>query len=239
VKARWIAARRAEGRRRLRVLIVITSVVSLAAVAWGVTKSPLLDVDHVIVRGLHHTTAAQVETAAGIHRGDALMWLDIGRGVSRLDALPYVRAARVTREWPGTVRITVTERTPVAWVEGSAGRVLVDGTGRVLDAVADPPVGIPKLQGTRTVPAPGATIAPAVGARVASHLSGYVAAGTRTITVADAGVSLELVAGPQFRLGDATQVEVKVHAGLAVLDAMAGQEVHYVDVSVPANPVAG
>jgi hypothetical protein len=32
---------------------------------------------------------------------------------------------------------------------------------------------------------------------------------------------------------------VKIRAAVAVLDALVGTEVHYVDVSVPTNPVAG
>ncbi len=137
------------------------------------------------------------------------------------------------------MRITVVERRPVAWLDGPGGKVIVDGTGRVLESVASPPQGMPQLVGTKLVPAPGATVAPVTGARVAAGLSGLVAGGTQSVTVTDAGVTLQLVAGPEIRMGDATQVGVKLRAALAVLGASEGTEVHYVDVSVPTNPVAG
>jgi cell division protein FtsQ len=239
VRERWVAVRRDAGRRRLRVVVAAGAVLVLLAIAWGVSVSPLLDVDHVTVRGLDRVTAAEVETAAGIHPGDAMAWLDAGRAVRGVEALPFVGRVTVTREWPDTVRITVVERRPVAWLDGPGGKVVVDGTGRVLESVASPPPGLPQLVGTKVVPGPGATVVPVGGARVAAGLRGLAAAGTQSVTVTDTGVTLQLVAGPEIRMGAATRVAVKLRAALAVLGASAGTEVHYVDVSVPTNPVAG
>jgi len=50
---------------------------------------------------------------------------------------------------------------------------------------------------------------------------------------------MQLANGAEVRLGDATQLRAKVAAAVAVLGAMGDQPVHYVDVSVPTNPVAG
>jgi cell division protein FtsQ len=218
---------------------VLGIVVALAAVAWAVSVSPLLDVDHVRIRGLHHLTAAEVERAGGIHRGDAMAWLDPSRAVRDLETLPYVGQATVSREWPDTVRIVVHERQPVAWVDGPTGKAVVDGTGRVVETVPEPPAGLPQLLGVRTVTGVGGTIGPRDGARAAGSLGGFVAGGTASVETTDHGVVLHLRSGPEIRLGSPTQVLVKVRAALAVLQASAGTEVHYVDVSVPTNPVAG
>ena len=234
-----VVGTRQAGRRRFRVLLLVGVVTLLAAVAWGVSVSPLLDVDHVRVRGLDHLTAAEVESAADVHLGDAMVWLDPDRATSELEALPYVGQARVTREWPGTVRITVHERRPAAWVESAGVKALVDGSGRVLETVDAPPAGLPQLLGTKVVPPVGGTIAPVDGARVAGGLSGFAAGGTASVEVTDHGVLLHLVAGPEIRMGEATQIGVKVRAALAVLGASSDVSVQYVDVSVPTNPVAG
>jgi cell division protein FtsQ len=233
------STRRDVTRRRRRIAVLLGVVVVLAAVAWGVSVSPLLDVDHVRVRGVDHLTAAEIEDAAGIHPGDTMAWLDPERAVRGIEVLPYVRRASVSREWPDTVRITVHERTAVAWIDGPAGKAVVDATGRVLESVPAPPAGLPQLLGTRTVPAVGGTIAPRDGARAAGALSGFVAGGTGSVEVTDHGVVLHLRTGPEIRLGPATRVAVKIRAAVAVLDALVGTEVHYVDVSVPSNPVAG
>jgi cell division protein FtsQ len=241
VRERWIAARRAEGRRRLRWAVAALVVVGVLAVAWGVTMSPLLDVERVEVTGAPHVSTAQVESAAGVHPGDPLAWLDTGSAVDGVQALPYVRTAKVERDWPDTVRIIVVERVAAAWVERSGRRAIVDGTGRVLELVDAPPAGLPLLAGDRPVPEPGATIvSDRRGARVAAGLAG-LAVSVQSITASDAGVSLQLVSGPEVRLGEANRIAVKVRAALAVIAATfaSGVTVHYVDVSVPTNPVAG
>jgi len=211
----------------------------LVAIAYGVSRSPLLAVDTLQVRGTSHVTAAQVLDAAGIHEGDAMVWMDTSAAVAGMDALPYVRDARVQREWPHTVRITVHERTPAAWIDGPGAKSLVDRTGRVLETVETAPTGMPQLLGTKVVPPPGGTVDAVGAARVAGALTGLAAAGTTSVEVTDHGIVLHLASGPEVRMGEATQVGVKIRAALAVLQALQGAPPTYVDVSVPTNPVAG
>jgi cell division protein FtsQ len=213
--------------------------VVLLAIAYGVTRSPLLAVDTVQVRGVSHLTAQQVRDAAGVHDGDAMVWLDPGAALSGIRALPYVRTARLERQWPHTVRITIGERTPSAWIDAPGGKALIDRDGRVLAVVAAAPPGMPQLVGAKVVPAPGGTIDAVGAAHVAGALTGLAAVGTVSVDATDQGVVMHLVDGPEVRMGEATQVDAKVRAALAVLAALQGQPVTYVDVSVPTNPVTG
>jgi cell division protein FtsQ len=226
--------------RRRRLLVVLgVVVVVLAGVAYGVTMSPLLAVDTVQVRGTSHLTPAQITAAAGVHDGDAMAWVDTGAAVSGMEALPYVRAAHIERQWPHTVRITVQERIPVAWVDGAGGKALVDRSGRVLETVDAPPPGLAQLVGAKVVPPPGGAVDTVGAARVAGTLAALWVGGVASVEATDQGIVLHLAAGPEIRMGEATQVAAKIRAGLAVLDASKGQPVTYVDVSVPTNPVAG
>jgi cell division protein FtsQ len=211
----------------------------LLTLAWGASKSPLLDVDHVRVRGVQHLTAREIEDAGGVHTGDAMVWIDTGGAVSGIEALPYVATATLTREWPDTVRIVVRERQPAAWVAGPGGNALVDGTGRVLEVVDAPPAGIPELLGAHVVPPPGGRIDALDATKVAGALHGIAAAGTKSVETTDHGVVLHLLSGPEIRMGEPNRIGVKVRAALAVLGASAGVPVAYVDVSVPTNPVRG
>lgn len=228
---------RARGRRRL--LAILLAVAVLLAVAYGVTRSPLLAIDTLRVRGTSHLTPQQVLDAAGVHDGDAIVWIDTGAAVAGIESLPYVRDASLARELPHTVRITVHERVPSAWVDGPAGKVLVDRTGRVLETVDAPPPGIPQLLGASSIPPPGGTIDAQGAARVAGALNSLAAAATSTVEHTDRGIVLHLVAGTEIRMGEATQIKTKLAAALAVLGALDGQPVSYVDVSVPTNPVSG
>ena len=194
LRDRWIAARRAEGRRRLRLVLIAVGVVVALAVAWAAIASPFLDVDHIEVKGATQTSLADIERASGIGRGDPMVWIDTGEAVARIKALPWVQAAHVHREWPGTVAITVTEREAVAWVDAS-GPTLVDRSGRVLARVPEVPTDLPQIADMKIVPPVGATISPAVGARVAGQLQGLARSGTRTITLTPGGVVLGLAPG--------------------------------------------
>jgi cell division protein FtsQ len=238
VRERWVEARRAEGRRRLRILVMAAVVVFVAVAIWAVVASPFLDVDHVDVRGAHRLTSSEIVAASGISKGDAMVWLDAGAAERRVAALPWIASVHVAREWPGTVKISVVEREPVAWVDAGAGPVLVDGTGRVLAAVPEAPTGLPRILDPALVPPPGADIAPLTGAHVAGKLVGYARLGTQTISLEPNGVTLGLVNGGEIRLGTPAEVMPKVGAALAVFNALGGP-VAYVDVSVPSNPVAG
>ncbi len=152
-RATTVSARR---RRRFLVAGLVVAVVVL--IAYGVSMSPLLSVDTLQVRGTAHLTAPQVEAAAGVHEGDAITWIDTGKAVAGIEALPYVRDATLRREWPHTVRITVHERKPAAWIDSPGEKALVDGTGRVLEMVDAAPRAMPQLLGAKLVPPPGATI---------------------------------------------------------------------------------
>jgi cell division protein FtsQ len=224
-------------RRRLVVLGVV--VVVLLGIAYGVSRSPLLAVDTLSVKGTSHLTTQQVLDAAGVHEGDAMAWIDTGAAVSGIEAMPYVRDASLQREWPDTVRITVHERVPAAWVDSPAGKALVDRAGRVLETVETPPPAMPQLVGAKLVPPPGGTIDAVGAARVAGALTGLTAVGTTSVDVTDHGIVLHLATGPEIRMGEATQAGVKIRAALAVLDALQATPPTYVDVSVPTNPVAG
>jgi cell division protein FtsQ len=237
-RARSTRTRKASVRRR-RLLVLGVVVAALLAIAYGVSRSPLLAVDTLAVKGTTHLTAEQVLDAAGVQEGDAMVWIDTGAALTGIEALPYVRDASLQREWPDTVRISVDERVPAAWVDGPAGKALVDRSGRVLEVVDAAPPALPQLLGTKVVPPPGGTVGAVGAARVAGALTGLTAAVTTSVEVTDQGIVLRLATGPEIRMGDSTQAGVKIRAALAVLDALQDAPPTYVDVSVPTNPVAG
>jgi cell division protein FtsQ len=229
---------RAVARRR-RLVVVLVVLLALGAAAWGVSRSPLLDVDHVAVSGNARVTTAEILASSGIRRGDAMVWLDPGVAARHVEALPWIGSADVRREWPGTVRIAVRERVPVAWVDAGAGRALVvDRTGRGLSLDPAAPPGLPQLLGVKPAPVGGA-IHPAGGAWLAGHLTldqlGLVA----SIAVADARATLRVSSGEEVRFGRLDQVADKMRSAQAVLAQPGVAARAYVDVSVPSMPVAG
>src|SRR5437899_1498750 len=120
-RERLIEVRRREGRRRLRVLVILGAFLGVALLAWGATRSPFLDVDHVQVSGMVHTTPADITGASGIHKGLAMFDVDGGDAAARLGAVPWILRAHVERRWPATVSIAIVERVPIAAVPAKTG----------------------------------------------------------------------------------------------------------------------
>lgn len=134
-----IARRRQEvadaGRRRRRiVLIALATVVGVVAAAFGLLRSPLLDVDRVLVAGSNSIDRDTVVGASGIGRGDALVDVDVAAARAAVMEVPGVASARVELDWPGTVRISVTDEAPLAVIGVGDRRVVVARGGRVIEA---------------------------------------------------------------------------------------------------------
>jgi cell division protein FtsQ len=238
-RRRLIEVRRLEGRRRLRVFLILGGLALAALVAWGASRSPLLDVDHVRLTGAARTTPAAIAAASGIHRGMAMFDVDAGAAAARLQAMPWVLTARVERHWPATVTIAVVERPPVAAAAGPAGVAVLDRTGRVLTVVPSPPPDLPLLVGLPPPGAPGThvggraadllAVAQVMPAPVVPRIAGVVAT--------DGGqVELRLRPSGVVRLGRPDQLQEKLLATQTVLAQVDVTGLAVLDVRVPASP---
>jgi len=239
IRQRRIEVRRVEGRRRLRVLLILGGVFLVALMAWGATRSPLLDVDRVRITGTVHTTPADIGAASGIHNGMAMIDVDSGGAAARLRAIPWILRAHVERHWPATVTITVVERVPVAAVPAKAGVAVVDATGRVLATQPAPPPGVPVLLGLP----PAGPASTRIGGRAADLLAvvqampPQVAQRVAAIAAADGGqVELRLKPSGIVRLGSPDQLAQKMLATQTVLTQVDLTRLAVLDVRVPASP---
>ena len=225
-------------------LVVMAGVVVLVAGAWGATRSPLLDVDRVTVRGATHTTAPEVLRAMGLDDGGFMTDVDEGSAARRVRALPWVARARVRRHWPGTVVVVVAERA-AASVPGRSGRwALVDGSGRVLVEVPGPNPDRPVIEGIPPAGAPGTRLeAPGRSAlRVATTLPGTLAARVGAVVLRDGEVELRLRPEPAqpprtVRLGSDDRLPEKLLATETLLARADLRRLAVIDVRVPASPV--
>lgn len=240
MRARRIAVRRSDARKRLHRVIAFASTMGVLAAAMLAVRSPLLDVDRITVTGADQTGADAVRAASGIHRHMSMIDVDTGAARAHLLALPWVADASVTRHWPATVEVRVEERVAVA-VEpaGQGGFALLDVTGRVLGVQAVPPVGLPQLAGLPPAGAPGTTggpdAAPALG--VASSLPTALRPRVVTVVVAAGGaVDLRLADAGVVHLGPPDQLPAKLLAALTVLEQVDLTDVCSIDVRVPTAP---
>jgi cell division protein FtsQ len=241
IRARRIAVRRSRGHRRLRILAAAGGVAAAGVVAFGMTRTPLLDVDRVAVVGAVRTVPDDVIGAASIPSGQALLDVDLVAIERRVDDLPWVAAVDATRHWPGTVLIRVDERQPVAVVPTDAQEwAVLSGDGRLLETVAEPPVGLVPVLDVAPLAADDPVLDPATlsALEVIRLLPGALAARTAGVAPLDTGqVELRLHPGGVVRFGPSEDLVDKIIAAESVLASQPPPCVGILDVRAPASPV--
>lgn len=237
IRERRIEVQREAGRRRLRVLLVISSVVSAAGLAFLLVTSPLLDVDRISVVGARHVTPAEVRAAAGVPLHRHLLFVDTGAIARRVEQMPWVARASVQRDLPGTLRIVIREYTPTAFVRAGSGVMLVAANGRVFARATTSPPGAVEIRGVRRPPAVGDQLSPPDAASVVAHLPPALAHSVAAVDVTT-GLTLDMNGGGEIRLGDSTRLADKAASALAVIAQLNGTTYSYIDVSLPQRPVS-
>lgn len=219
------AARRARTLRRVaRGLLLL---VPVAVLAWVLLASTWLAVDVVQVVGQQRLSPAEVRQAAAVVGGTPLARVDTGAVQRRVEALTPVASARVTRSWPGTLRVEVTERTPAAGVVGPSGVRLVDGAGVVFAEAPALPAGLVRLQVDAPGPEDPATLA---ALRVHRDLPAELRARVRIVRAATATTVVLLTSdGRQVVWGSPGGTATKAAAALVLLRT----DSQVVDVSAP------
>ncbi|MCB0977088.1 MAG: FtsQ-type POTRA domain-containing protein [Acidimicrobiales bacterium] len=212
-------------------------VVLVVGAAVLLVRSPLLDVDHVRAVGATRTGREAVLSAAAIQSGTQMTSVDLGAAERRIERLPWVADATVTRDWPGTVRINVIERVPVAVTDGPSP-LLVDRDGRLLGSAR----GDEHLAsiGPRPVgSAPGDVLASVQRARVrvVAAMPASLASEVETVSMDREGLVLVLGDGIVVEVGNTSRLRAKfdvVAARLAQPDRDTIATINVTAVDAPA-----
>lgn len=191
--------------------------------------TPLLSVRTIEVVGAESVPEGQVIGELDVPLGERMVDVDAGAAAQRIAAIPALASVRVQRVYPSTVKVTVTERVPVVFVDEPDGTHLLDATG-VDFAVAAPPPGVPRLvtddpgfgdQATDSALSVLESLSPALRGQVGE---------VRASSISD--VSLVLLDGRTIVWGDQSNAERKSAVALALLS----QPGQIFDVSSPDLP---
>ncbi|MGA5464479.1 cell division protein FtsQ/DivIB [Mycobacterium sp. NPDC050041] len=177
--------------RGLKVLLWST-LLSVLAVALGLLLyfTPVMSARSIVITGIGAVTQEEVLAAAAVPAGAPLLQVDTDAVAERVATIRRVAAARVQREYPSTLRITVVERVPVVVKDLPDGPHLFDRDG-VDFATAPPPPTLPYLDAENPGPSDPATQAalevmtalpPDVAGQVGRIAAPSVAAITLTLT---------------------------------------------------------
>lgn len=162
--SRRFAARAARARRRPWLLLasILVGALAVGGIVWAVGFSHLLDVRTVTVTGATESERDAIAEAAAVPMERPLIRVDTGGIAERIrTARKPVKTVTVTRQYPHTIAITVTLRTPALVLKDPEAHLeVVDEEGIAFATVPEPLPGIPVVTGLGAASGPQALQAP-------------------------------------------------------------------------------
>lgn len=225
--ARRLRARRWRAWRR--VLVLLALVAAVAGGVWLMFFSSVTAVHDVSVQGVSVLTEDEVRTQAAVPLDVSLATSDLDAVRARVEALAPVATVEISRDWPDTVRIEITEREALAVVEWEGAWRAVDGDGVLFRTYPERPDGLPLLDTSAATPAEALGEA----ATVVDYLPAELLARVASVEVGSIdAISLLLRDGTRINWGSADDSEAK----LEVLMLLMQQEGRVYDVTAPGRP---
>lgn len=225
------ARRPARGLIRGLKALLWSALVSVIAVGLGLLLyfTPIMAARSTVILGLNTIPQEEVLQAAAVVPDTPLLQIDTDAVAERVATIRRVASARVQREYPSTLRITIVERVPVVVKDYPDGPHLFDRDG--VDFATDtPPLGLPYLDADN----PGPTDAPTKAAlQVLLALRPEVAGQVGRIAAPSvASITLTLIDGREVIWGTTDRTEEKA----LKLGALLTQPGRTYDVSSPDLP---
>ena len=216
--------------KRSLLLMVVLLVGAVAAAVY------LLRVEEVRVVGVRSLSARSIVERSGLQPGDRILWERVTAAERRIAQIPAVADVTAERSLPSTIVIRITEREPIARLDG-APHLIVDGEGVIFDAGARDVR--PALYGWKGRPRAGSRVDPASRRVLAAYetFPPLVRDYGRRIRVGNT-FTLTLSGGTEIRFGSLRDLAAKAEVAESILRAERGHKLAYVDVRSPAVPVS-
>jgi cell division protein FtsQ len=160
VSGRIVSEPKPVGRGVVRGLKMLLATVLLAVVGVGLALvlyfTPAMSARNIVVTGIGAVTREEVLDAAQVRVGTPLLQINTNQVADRVAAIRRVASARVQRQYPSALRITIVERVPVAVKDFPDGPHLFDRDG-VDFATGPPPPALPYIDVANPGPSDPAT----------------------------------------------------------------------------------
>ncbi|HEC00564.1 MAG TPA: FtsQ-type POTRA domain-containing protein [Sphingomonadales bacterium] len=89
-------------------------------------------VGEVRITGQKYTSLKQIRAALALYDGQSIVSLDLAEMLNRVEALPWVKAATITRVMPDVLTVAITEHEAAALWQDGGQFFLVDSRGQVI-----------------------------------------------------------------------------------------------------------
>ncbi|WP_188192774.1 cell division protein FtsQ/DivIB [Nonomuraea sp. SYSU D8015] len=214
-------------KARTAFLVLLTAGV-VGTAAWLVFFSPVLGVRSIEIVGNLTVPSERIKQQAGVADLHPLATVNLADVQTRVLGIRQLASAKVDRVWPGTLKIEVVEREPVAAVPAGDKVAIVDKQGVVIELKSALPPMLPLLKVDRPASGDPAMMA---ALQVIQALPDEVAPKVREVRAGTAeGVTLLLSDGRSVVWGGPDRPEEK---GRILASLLKREKANVYDVSSP------
>ncbi len=127
------------GQMVVRTIMMLLSLSLVAVLGVGllygyrfITSTAYFDLKEIHVKGNSRLSYGDILKIGDVALGLNCMAMNVGEVESRLSNNPWVESVTVRRDFPCTLRITVTEKVPAFWIRQGNGLYFADAHGKII-----------------------------------------------------------------------------------------------------------
>ena len=124
--------RKRKKRKKKRYLLKFALLCLFCGLTYYVINSPIFNIQFIEVENNVHYTSEQIIEKGGVTKGVNIFWIDTENIKNLLQSDPYIVFAKVKREIPARIRISVEEREEAAFLRSGSYVIIIDENGLVL-----------------------------------------------------------------------------------------------------------
>lgn len=123
------------GRKQKKRLAIVTVILMIISIIGVVLLTPGFNIKEIKVTGNSVLKTEDIIAKSGIKKGVNIFDFDKGEAKKNILSMGYVAEAKIKRNFPSTVEISIVEEVGVAYIKAENGYVIITADGRCIDDV--------------------------------------------------------------------------------------------------------
>ncbi len=120
-------------RKQKKQLAVITLLVLVCSIAALILLTPGFDIKEIRVTGNSVIKEEEIIRMSGITEGVNIFDVSLKKAKENILSISYIESAKVKRNFPSTIEISIQEEVGVAYIKAEDGYVIITADGRCID----------------------------------------------------------------------------------------------------------
>ncbi len=125
--------RKRRQRKRKRFFILVCFLLCSLSIILVIFKAPFFKITRIVCEGEKVLTEKEIIEKSRIEKGQNIFTVSMSKTEKRISQFPYAKEVNVKRVFPSTVKITVTECKPRAYIAYEKKYALIDYSGKILE----------------------------------------------------------------------------------------------------------